>query len=68
MPALRLAGLCGKGKLLLLEQGMLFLYVGGQQVLLFQEKEADQENRRRTAGQGLVQSDRALYAETPAAL
>ena len=68
MPALRLAGLCGKGKLLLLEQGMLFLYVGGQQVFLFQEKEADQENRRRTAGQGLVQSDRALYAETPAAL
>ena len=33
---------------------MLFLYVGGQQVFLFQEKEADQENRRRTAGQGLV--------------
>ena len=33
MPALWLAGLCGKGKLLLLEQGMLFLYVGGQQVL-----------------------------------
>ena len=26
MPALRLAGLCGKGKLLLLEQGMLFLW------------------------------------------
>ena len=34
-------GLCWKGKLLLLEQGMLFLYVGGQQVLYEQEKEAD---------------------------
>lgn len=32
------------------------------------KKKADQEDRRRTAGQGLVQSDRALYAETPAAL
>ena len=27
---LRLAGLCGQGKLLLLEQGMFLLYVGGQ--------------------------------------
>lgn len=62
------AGLCRQGQLLLLEQGMLFLYVGGQQVFLFQEKEADQENRRRAAGQGVVQSERALYAETPAAL
>ena len=32
------------------------------------KKEADQENRRRTAGQGLVQSERALYAKAPAAL
>ena len=29
MPALRLAGLCRQGQLLLLEQGMLLLYVGG---------------------------------------
>jgi DNA topoisomerase-3 len=44
MPSLRISGLCGKGQLLLLQQGMFLLSVGGQQVLCFKEKEADQED------------------------
>ena len=63
MSPLRISGLCRQGQLLLLEQGMLLLPVGGQQVLFQQEKEADQEDCQGAAGQGLVPSDRALYAE-----
>ena len=68
MSPLRLSGLCRQGQLLLLEQGMLLLPVGRQQVLFQQEKEADQEDCKGAAGQGLVPSDRALHAEEASAL
>ena len=68
MPPLRLPGLCGKGQLLLFQQGMFLLSVGGQQVLFQQEKEADQEDCQGAAGQGLVPGDRALHPEAAPAL
>ncbi len=68
MSPLRLSGLRRQGQLLLLEQGMLLLPVGRQQVLFQQEKEADQEDCKGAAGQGLVPRDRALHAEEASAL
>ena len=50
MSPLRLPGLRRQGQFLLLEQGMLLLPVGRQQVLFQQEKEADQEDRKGAAG------------------
>ena len=44
MSSVWISGLCRQGQLLLLEQGMLLLPVGRQQVLFQQEKEADQED------------------------
>ena len=50
MSPLRLSGLRRQGQFLLLEQGMLLLPVGRQQVLFQQEKEADQEDCKGAAG------------------
>ena len=44
------------------------LPVGRQQVLFQQEKEADQEDCKGAAGQGLVPRDRVLHAEEASAL
>ena len=68
MSPLRISGLCRQRQLLLLEQGLLLLPVGRQQVLFQQEKETDQEDCKGAAGQGLVSSDRALHAEEAPAL
>ena len=65
MSPLRISGLCRQRQLLLLEQGLLLLPVGRQQVLFQQEKETDQEDCKGAAGQGLVSSDRLYTPKKP---